>query len=182
MRPHRWQPTSLPRPWDSPGKNTGVGCHFLLQCVKVKLLSRVRLLATPCTAAYQAPPSMGFSRQEYWSGVPVPSPEPGLGTPKSSFQLIFLVLMLEYVLSVSNNPKKPQIKLPYTIKKFYLFHNLSPESSFWGWFSSQMISEAQAVNVISLCYSPSAGSSSAWWQNGCRSAEHHIQTSTVYFL
>ena len=39
--------------------------------VKVKSLSRVRLLATPWTAAYQAPPSMGFSRQEYWSGVPL---------------------------------------------------------------------------------------------------------------
>ena len=34
--PHRWQPTRLPHPWDSPGKNTGVGCHFLLQCMKVK--------------------------------------------------------------------------------------------------------------------------------------------------
>ena len=34
--PHRWQPTRLPRPWDSPGKNTGLGCHFLLQCMKVK--------------------------------------------------------------------------------------------------------------------------------------------------
>src|SRR5574337_627403 len=42
--------------------------------LKVKSLSRVRLLATPWTAAYQAPPSMGFSRQEYWSGVPLPSP------------------------------------------------------------------------------------------------------------
>ena len=42
--------------------------------VKVKSLSRARLLATPWTAAYQAPPSMGFSRQEYWSGVPLPSP------------------------------------------------------------------------------------------------------------
>ena len=42
--------------------------------VKVKSLSRVWLLATPWTAAYQAPPSMGFSRQEYWSGVPFPSP------------------------------------------------------------------------------------------------------------
>ena len=41
--------------------------------VKVKLLSRVWFLATPWTAAYQAPPSMGFSRQEYWSGVPLPS-------------------------------------------------------------------------------------------------------------
>ena len=79
MRPHRRQPTRLPRPWDSPGKDTGVGCHFLLQCMKVKsekvkLLSRVRLLATPWTAAHQAPPSMGFSRQEYGSGVPLPSP------------------------------------------------------------------------------------------------------------
>ena len=42
--------------------------------VKVKSLSRVRLLETPWTAAYQAPPSMAFSRQEYWSGVPLPSP------------------------------------------------------------------------------------------------------------
>ena len=36
VRPHRRQPTRLPRPWDSPDKNTGVGCHFLLQCMKVK--------------------------------------------------------------------------------------------------------------------------------------------------
>ena len=42
--------------------------------VKVKSLSRVRLFATPWTAAHQPPPSMGFSRQEYWSGVPLPSP------------------------------------------------------------------------------------------------------------
>ena len=77
VRPQRRQPIRLPRPWDSPGKNTGVGCHFLLQCMKVKTesksLSCVRLLATPWTAAYQAPPSMGFSRQEFWSGVPLPS-------------------------------------------------------------------------------------------------------------
>ena len=48
------------------------------QCMKVKSesesLSRVQLLATPWTVAYQAPPSMGFSRQEYWNGVPLPSP------------------------------------------------------------------------------------------------------------
>ena len=43
--------------------------------VKVKSLSRVWLLVTPWTVAYQAPPSMGFSRQEYWSGVPLPSPD-----------------------------------------------------------------------------------------------------------
>ena len=41
VRPHRRQPTRLPGPWDSPGKNTGVGCHFLLQCMKVKSESEV---------------------------------------------------------------------------------------------------------------------------------------------
>ena len=80
--PHRRQPTRLPHPWDSPGQNTGVGCHFLLQCMKVKSESEVTqscwLLATPWTAAYQAPPSMGFSRQEYWSGVPLTSPLDGV--------------------------------------------------------------------------------------------------------
>ena len=71
VRPHRQQPTRLLCPWDSPGKNTGVGCHFLLQCMKVKSESEVAqsvwLLATSWTAAYQASLSMGFSRQEYWS-------------------------------------------------------------------------------------------------------------------
>ena len=77
VRPHRLQPTRFLRPWDFPGKNTGVGCHFLLQCMKVKVksLSRAWLLATPWTAAYRAPPSIGFSRQEYWSGPLVPSPK-----------------------------------------------------------------------------------------------------------
>ena len=122
VRPHRRQPIRLPRPWDSPGKNTGVGCHFLLQCmkvksesevaqscltlcnpmdcslpgssirgifqarvlewvaiaffkkVKVKSLHHARLFATPWAIAHQAPLSMGFSRQEYWSGLPVSSP------------------------------------------------------------------------------------------------------------
>ena len=41
VRPHRWQPTRLLCPWDSPGKSTGVGCHFLLQCMKVKSDSEV---------------------------------------------------------------------------------------------------------------------------------------------
>ena len=92
---HRRQPTRLLCPWDSPGKNAGVGCHFLLQCMKVKSESEVaqcvRLLATPWTVAYQAPPSMGFSRQEYWSGVPSPSPSlssQALINPFSELQIL----------------------------------------------------------------------------------------------
>ena len=60
VQPHRRQPIRLHCLWDSPAKNTGVGCHFLLHCMKVKWFSRVQLFATPWTAAYQAPPSMGF--------------------------------------------------------------------------------------------------------------------------
>ena len=63
------QPTRLRHLWDSPGKNTGVGCHFLLQCMKVKSESEVAQLCLtlrdPMDCSYQAPPSMGFSRQEY---------------------------------------------------------------------------------------------------------------------
>ena len=59
--------------------------------VKVKLLSRVQPLVTPWTAAYQCCPSMGFSRQEYWSGVPLPSPtytipDPFVGTGRNGNQ------------------------------------------------------------------------------------------------
>ena len=140
VRPHKWQPTRLPRPWDSPGKNTGVGCHFLLQCMKVKSESEVpqssptlcdpmdrsllgssihgifqarvlewgaiafsdakglgfsnpyflccaqsfQLCLTLCHSTDCSPPGSsahGFSRQEYWSGLPCPPsgdlPNPG---------------------------------------------------------------------------------------------------------
>ena len=59
VRPQRQQPTRLSRPWDSPGENTGVGCHFLLQRMKVKSESEVTqscpTLETPWTVAHQVP-------------------------------------------------------------------------------------------------------------------------------
>ena len=60
-QPHRRQPTTVPHPWSPSGKNTGVGCHFLLHCMKVKSEREVaQRCLTPWTAAYQAPPSMDF--------------------------------------------------------------------------------------------------------------------------
>ena len=57
VRPHRQQPTRLPRPWDSPGKNTGVGCHFLLQCMKVESESEVtQSCPTLCDPIDGSPP------------------------------------------------------------------------------------------------------------------------------
>ena len=63
--------------------------------MKVKSLSHVRLLATSWTAAYQAPLSMGFSRQEYWSGVPSPSPEEMSSLSHSVVFLYFFALIAE---------------------------------------------------------------------------------------
>ena len=127
VRPHRRQPTRVPHPWDSPGKNMEVGCHFLLQCMKMKSESEVAQLCMTlgdtmdcsppgssahgifqarvlewgaiafsncsnaaataakllqsclalCNAIDGSPPgspSLGFSTQEHWSGLPFPSP------------------------------------------------------------------------------------------------------------
>ena len=80
MRPHRRQPTRLPVPGILQARTLEwVAISFSNAWKwegKVKSLSRLWLLATPWTAAHQAPLSMGFSRQEYWSGVPLPSPPP----------------------------------------------------------------------------------------------------------
>jgi len=124
VQPHRRWPTRLPRSWDSPGKNTGVGCHFLLQCMKGKsesevtqscptlrdpmvcslpissihgifrarilewgaiAFSHVQFFATPWTVTLQDSLSMGFFRQEYWSGLPCPPPRyPGPGIKLTS--------------------------------------------------------------------------------------------------
>ena len=77
VKPHRRQPTMLPVPGILQARTLErIAISFSNAWkwkVKVKSLSHVQLLATPWTAAFQAPPSMGFSRQEYWSGVPLPS-------------------------------------------------------------------------------------------------------------
>ena len=77
--PHRRQPTRLPRPWDSPGKNTGVGCHFLLQCMKAKRESEVA--------------------QSY----PTPSDPKDCSLPGSSVHGIFQARVLEWGAIISNN-------------------------------------------------------------------------------
>ena len=79
--------------------------------VKAKSLSHARLLATPWTAAYQAPPSMGFSRQEYWSGVPLPSLNLELQNRKDE---CILWLHMLHILSSAN------------IKLTYLFNTVIP--------------------------------------------------------
>ena len=135
VQPWRRQPTRLPRPWDSPGKNTGVGCHFLLQCMKVKSevkwLSCVRLLGTPWTAAYQAPPPMGFSRQDWVAIVYVyvnpnhpiyPSPLFSLSFPPFS-STEKMKLQGNYIYKMSHNFSQKRMRLRTTV------NSIQPEKS-----------------------------------------------------
>ena len=80
VRPHRRQPTRLPRPWDSPGKSTGVGCHFLLQCMKVKSESESEVAQsclTPSDPMDCSPPGSSVhgilqARVLEWGGITTP--------------------------------------------------------------------------------------------------------------
>ena len=116
MRPHRQQPTRFPVPGILQARTLEwVAISFSNAWkwkVKVKSLSHAWLLATPWTEAYQAPPSMGFSRQEYWSGVPLPSPgnllNPGIKPGSPAFQADALT-------------SEPPGKLPIVLVNIYNF-------------------------------------------------------------
>ena len=90
VRPHRQQPTRLPRPWDSPGKNTGVGCHFLLQCMKVKSERKVAqsclTLRDPMDRSLQGSSVHGIfqARVLEWGAIAFS----GLFTSPAKFQLV----------------------------------------------------------------------------------------------
>ena len=97
VQPHRWQPTRLHHPWDSPGKNTGVGCHFLLQCMKVKSENEVaQLCPTLCN-------SMDYS------------------LPGSSIHGIFQARVLEWgAIAFSNFPSMSILSLTHCILLYKL--------------------------------------------------------------
>ena len=98
-----------------------MGRHFLLQCMKVKSESEVAqscpTLVTPWTAAHQAPPSMGFSRQKYWSGVPLPSLQESLSITKSR-SLLKLMSIESMMLSNHLNLCRPLLLPPL------IFHSI----------------------------------------------------------
>ena len=99
-------------------KEKGGNDYLMKKKVKVKLLSRIRLFATPWTVAHQAPPSMGFSRQEYWSGLPFPSPgnlpDPEIGSRSPALQADALT---------SEPPGKPTTLYEWWVLRFSVYHN-----------------------------------------------------------
>ena len=110
VRPHRQQPTRPHRPWDSPGKNTGVGCHFILQCMKVK------------------------SESEVAQACPVLSDPMDCSLPGSSVQGSFQARVLEWgAIAFSDDQPRKHIK-----KQRHYFANKGPSSQGYGFSSGHV--------------------------------------------
>ena len=143
VRPQRWQPTRLPCPWDSPGKNTGVGCHFLLQCMK------------------------GKSESEVAQSCPTPSDPMDCSPPCSSVHGIFQARVLEWGAIAFSDYFLPIEKACFINRDFFFSKQimnqgiLSDHNSLWkihnvynkkDWEEIYMIFFAFSCIYISLIY------------------------------
>ena len=113
--PNRLQPTRLPHPWDSPGKNTGVGCQFLLQCMKVKSESEVAqtppTLSNPMDCSLPGSSIHGILQARKLERVAMPSSR---GPPKPGWNLCFLHLLHRQADSLPLvSPGKPSLFITY---------------------------------------------------------------------
>ena len=134
--------------------------------VKVKSLSRVRLLATPWTAAYQAPPPMGFSRQEYWSGVPLPSLAKRTQTQTNKLEKGTRCFILNVWACFSFSQRNMLSRLtenspqnPFLIYNFWWWHGIrdnrinmifqrQPTTSGWQWYQEALQAMAKRKQAI----------------------------------
>ena len=118
MRPQRRQPTRLSRAWDSPGKNTGVGCHCLLQCMKVKSKSEVaQSCPTPSDPKDWSPPGSsvhGIFQARVPSGLPLPSPWYSIVSYKYYTIYIYIYIYICYLLHPQDLPSWKFVSLDFT--------------------------------------------------------------------
>ena len=114
--------------------------------VNVKSLSRARLVATPWTAAHQAPPSMGFSRQEYWSGVPLPSPTSYTTLKEKKVPGIWQALLIYYlskprfphVWSGANRPCRAVLRIMWKFNMYSVNGVAIAGATLWLFLSTQV--------------------------------------------
>ena len=144
---YRWQPTRLLCPWDSPGKNTGVGCHFLLQCMEVKSESEVaQSCPTPSDTmdcSLPGSPIHGISRQEYWSGVPLPSAVYSIFNEKCGEKNTIDRIVVE------NKKYWPYCLWKMKIDKEYLSINIGTrEQEYWLDFGKDFVRAVHVLNLI----------------------------------
>src|SRR5574340_43317 len=137
MQPHRWQSTRLPRPWDSPGKNTGVSCHFLLQCMKVKSESEVsQSCPTPSDPMDCSLPGSSLSITNSQSSLKLTSIE--LVMPSSHLILCCPLLLLPPIppsIRVFSNESTLHMRWP----KYWSFSfSITPSKEIPGLISSRM--------------------------------------------
>ena len=120
MQPHRWQPTRLPRPWASPGKNTGVGCHFLLQCMKVESESEdaqsCPTVSDPRDRSLPGSSVHGIFQARVLECVPLPS-------PTNSQSLLKLISIMSVIPSNHLILCHPLLLLPSTFPSIRVFSN-----------------------------------------------------------
>ena len=126
MQPHRWQPTRLSRPWDSPDKNTGVGCHFLLRCMKAKSEREVAqscpTLSDPMDCSLPGSPIDGIfqARVLEWGAIVLNLKH------KSTHSLYVWEVLLSTNASCSQLPlfSFPSLLLqsPFLVLTFFFFH------------------------------------------------------------
>ena len=159
VRPHRWQPTRLPRSWGSPGKNTGVGCHFLLQCMKVK------------------------SESEVAQSCPTPGDPMDGSLPGSSIHGIFLARVLEWIWS---DLKKKNLCPPGIYILEYMQINMLKyvedgkgyeEKSNWArdWGHSEWLNEE-----LSILNQPFTESFSDNWRTNLNKVKKRVRWSSLW--
>ena len=122
VRPHRRQPTRLPCPWDSPGKNTGVGCHFLLQCMKVKGASELAQScptlrdAMDCSLPGSSVPGIFQARVLEWGAIVYPVPkrctQTHVVTTVQKERYFFCYLSAHMLMSSLNKARKRKLYKP----------------------------------------------------------------------
>ena len=126
VRPHRWQPTRLRRPWDSAGENTGVGCHFLLQCMKVK------------------------SESEVAQWCPTLSDPMDYSLPASCIHGIFQARVLEWGTITFSKVYLSRLNLDAVLKYFQVMPNLPRNSLMRGVLCYRRVSERYPASECSI--------------------------------
>ena len=159
MRSHRWQPTRLPRPWDSPGKSTGVGCHFLLQCMKVKSQSEVTqscpTLSNPMDCSLPGSSVQGIfqARVLEWGAIAFSNISKLLRTTNQQPSARLPAVANQMISSFVSALFPPQSTLPLVCRGLLTTSALVLLS--WNWFLTKLLK-------IIICFSLSFNCSDVW--------------------
>ena len=139
--PHRRQPTRLPHPWDSPGKNTGVGCHFLLQCTKVKSESEVaQSCPTLSDPMDRSPPGSSIhgifqARVLEWGAIAFSSVV--LATENNMYRPVFHMVLRQFTTALGIDVSRVYLESSHHCHFFQTILNILIHPRYRGWTWTQ---------------------------------------------